>query len=803
MSPVPIFWGALFQNANEKVFRKSVGRSFCTFQIFHLFIFITAISLVLVPELPAVSEDQKNSLGNSNAQKENGLSSSDQQEGAGIADVFKNQEAEPRWISPNDVMVTDSRLPGFQVPFGDVPANVSYIPVNVTKKERPEIYESYAPDFQKSVRDIESAVFYDSVGNGVDTTFSLRGFSEGSSVIFLVDGVRVNEVDGDTVTYPLLDMTDVESIQIDRGSASPIYGSGAFGGVVHLNTRQASEKPISLFGGFELSSHRGIRFHQGLSGTIQDRWTPLGGKFTYYFNGGRNVGEGFRDNGEYRITPFNIKTAYELPDEEGKIHFGFKHVDDAISNPGAITFDQYQADPEQTLKPLDGRDYRMSIVQLGADKNFFDNHVVASVLADWRVNLAHFYTTSVTFADGAFDPDTDLVTTKSRATDLIWQVAYQDDWDWAHPLTTVGMEFRDMSNYGEEQDAFLGNVVEDSPIETNRNARPRSTTLFWRETVRLFDRIIPHVGMSHSFHWLNTEDAITPTDSLSQRYRDSSLSTGLTVRPLSWMDLYGNYSQGFRVPTIDDLAPFSGTVSTSLRPEQTDSYETGLRLRLKNKGLLKFSYFLIDMKDEIAFDITSIGPTAPFGQNINIAKSRRTGVETRLDIQPLEELDFHGSYTLTKAYVRETDPTENLVDERPLGLIPAHRFTMGATVKPLARLAEPFNGLRISFLGTYTGRQHPVSYESTTQAMLDATGGAGHLIKGYSVWDFVLSYIWRQKEIYFKITNVFDEKYYSWAVDATVFPAGWGGSTVLPAGTYTFVNPGAPREYRFGVRYEI
>ncbi len=66
-------------------------------------------------------------------------------------------------------------------------------------------------------------------------------------------------------------MRDVQSIQIERGSSSAGYGSSAFAGVVNITTGQPSPKPVHLFGGLEWTSFHGLRFNQGVSGTIQDR----------------------------------------------------------------------------------------------------------------------------------------------------------------------------------------------------------------------------------------------------------------------------------------------------------------------------------------------------------------------------------------------------------------------------------------------------------------------------------------------------------------------------------------------------
>lgn len=697
-----------------------------------------------------------------------------------------------RTSSVDSIQVITSRLPNLKQNLRETSSNVSY-------KSEEDLEETRSLTFQDAVKDLEGVTLFDSVGNGWDTELGLRGFRGSSNITFLVDGVRVNEVDGNGVVFPLLTMNNVESIQVDRGSASPIYGSNTFAGVVNITTGQPSTKRLKLFGGFEWTSFQGLNFNQGFSGTIKDELTPLGGKFKYYFNGGRNVGEGWRGNSEWRITNFDIKTAYELADEQGQAYVNVKHVADAISNPGEMTFQQYQDDETIINKPLDGRDYRNTIVQIGADKKFFDNHLTASIMNSWRTNLTHFFVTSGTFIDAPFDPDTDMVTTNGYDQNLIGQLQYEN---YLHEdifsQTRFGIEFRDQNNYGLEQDAPNGNVAEGSSRETERGADAYNTALFWRETLKFYEKVTGYFGMRHDFHWLGTDDFLRPQDSIDRRWQKSTLSTGLNYTPWEYADFFANYAQGFRVPAISDITPFGGTVSTNLEPEEADSYEAGTRLRYKDLAAYKVSYFLIDLNNEIGFDSTAVGPTAPFGQNINIAKSRRYGIEQRIDLSPIQELKFYGSYTWLRAYVRETGRGGTPFDERELGQIPENRFTFGAAAAPLARFGENYEGFKVSLRGVFTGRQHPQSYESSSQAILNATGGAGHVIKNYTVWDFMLSYEWREKMIYFKINNVFGEKYYSRAVSATSF-----GTAIYPAGTFSFVNPGAPREFVLGSKWEF
>lgn len=699
-----------------------------------------------------------------------------------------------------EVLVIASRLPSALKKINEVPSNISYI-----DKEKLEAMQPST--FQDSVESLEGVVISDQVGNGIDRSFGLRGFSQGNAVVTLVDGVQVNELDGGAVTYPLIWMSDVESIQVERGSTSPIYGSGAFAGVVNIMTRKPSRKPIHLFGGLELSSFKGIKFNQGIDGSIQDKVTPLGGRFTYYFNGGRDLNQGFRDNGEWRITNFDIKTGYELPNNNGGIRFGIKHIRDAISNPGELTLAKFQDNPHNALKLLDGRKMENTIIQIGADKKFWDDRISTSIQNNWRFNKMDFFTTSAAFPNYTygFDPDTNLVMTKSRATDLIWQLGYQDTWKWIKNESQIGMELRNAFEHDLQQSAPGGQIFEGINAKAHRTAKPNELALFWRETLTFFNRIIAYAGMRHEWDRLKVNNDLTqPAEILTKHWSASTVSTGVTIKPVKFMDIFGNYSQGFRVPSISDINPYGSTTYTNLSPEKANSYEVGTRMRYNKKAEAKMSYFLIDTKDEIVFDNTSKTAQNPYGSSANVGRTRRTGIETRLDIAPISEITAYGSYAWTQAYITKSvaDPANSFspFDGRSLGLVPKHRFTLGGTITPFKRFGKPYDGFDLSLNGVFTGDQKIQSYESTGnnssgQDLLNLVGGN---IKRYFVWNFMTSFKWKGTKIYFKINNLFGEKYFSRAIATESF-----GTAILPAGNYLMVTPGAPREYLLGMTWEF
>jgi vitamin B12 transporter len=695
----------------------------------------------------------------------------------------------PRPVQKSEKVVFASRVSQPITPLEEVPANV-------TLKGREFFWNKVPATFQEAVQDAEGVILYDQVGNGLDMNFGLRGFPESFAATFLLDGVRINEVDGGAVTLPLILMDDMESIQIDRGSASPIYGSGAFAGVVHLTTQKPSDKLMHLFGGLEFSSFQGVRFNQGVSGSIPDKISPLKGKWTYYFNGGRSGwSEGFRDNNEFHSSHFNIKTGYELPDNQGGIRVGVKHIEAYLANPGELTLAQYHANSKASNKPLDYRRLDNTILQLDADKKFWDERITASIFNSWRLNRLELQTTSGSFTDflNGYDPNTQRVTQKSRETDLVWQIDYQDSWtSWLSNKSSIGMEYRWSRDQALNLNAFQG-VITDDPPDADRIAHYQNTALFWRETLGLWERLFITAGMRHDIHDLTTQDYLNAMNNLSRRWDKSTVTVGTTFKPCSTTDVFWNYSQGFITPSISDINPFGSNATIDLQPTESDSYEVGMRFRHHDWFAFKTSFFLIDMKNEVVFDSSAITADSPFGQNTNLGASRRKGLELRGDMAPFKELYLYTSYARTSARVRETDGDGIPFDNRSLGQVPEHRITFGATLVPLRRLGEPWDGFKISVDGVFTGKQHPTAYESTTEDLLQDTG---YWIKSFSVWNFKVSQEWRGWQIYFKVNNIFDQEYFGRAVSATSF-----GTSIYPFGNYLFVTPGAPREYVWGLRW--
>jgi vitamin B12 transporter len=89
-------------------------------------------------------------------------------------------------------------------------------------------------------------------GPGQQSTIHIRG-SEFRHVLVLIDGIRVNDPSTTSreANISSLNITDIERVEIIKGSQSLLYGSDAIGGIINIITKKVLERnSVSLFKGF-------------------------------------------------------------------------------------------------------------------------------------------------------------------------------------------------------------------------------------------------------------------------------------------------------------------------------------------------------------------------------------------------------------------------------------------------------------------------------------------------------------------------------------------------------------------------
>lgn len=128
---------------------------------------------------------------------------------------------------------------------------VSEVPVSMS-------LVSSASIARRNILSVDDALRYVPGVNFVQYQANIRGSSGfargiGSRVLVLLDGIPLLAGDTGEAAWESIPITDIDHIEVVKGSGSALYGSSALGGVIDIITKDASSTPLTevrTYGGF-------------------------------------------------------------------------------------------------------------------------------------------------------------------------------------------------------------------------------------------------------------------------------------------------------------------------------------------------------------------------------------------------------------------------------------------------------------------------------------------------------------------------------------------------------------------------
>lgn len=301
-------------------------------------------------------------------------------------------------------------------------------------------------------------------------------------------------------------------------------------------------------------------------------------------------------------------------------------------------------------------------------------------------------------------------------------------------------------------------------------------------------------------------------------YRKLNPSLGFSQVLNKQATVFGNWSQGMRVPTAFELGcanennpcrvPTGLQDDPYLKPVISQTAEIGFRLFPTEKTRLTIAAFSNINKDDVAF--VRVDGSQTEGIFTNIGKTQRDGIELTARHRE-SRWELGASYTYLKARYKSNLNIPSLEDSGAEGHgdiqagpgtriagLPEHFFKFAAMyrVTPQVRV-----GGDVQFYGSQV-----VAGNENKTASGDADEAVGKdKLAGYGILNLNANYEYvKGLNFFVRVNNVFDKKYASYAtLGYNMFP---GGQLVQPgseAEGAVFYAPGAPRAVFAGVRYEF
>ena len=538
--------------------------------------------------------------------------------------------------------------------------------------------------------------------NGKNLGYYIRG-GKNRQVLILIDGIPVTDASGISFEYDLrlLPVEQVEKIEIMKGAASTLYGTGAATGVINITLKKTTKKDIQGNAYVNIGSnnttdnhkYNGQDFNQGLS--------VSGGKKVNYFAGFNST----ETKGMSQIAGENYEPdSFSRQNLLGKI--GFKATNklsmdffgnyDKIKNNYDFTFDNTGFnDTAANVTTSEQFRFGFSPKYKYNKGEFVLNSGFTKITRDYTELNAFSNTIDYSVYDSrSIVVDGFNKYNFSKQLFLILGANYQfNDMKSQTPFSTIANE-NTKFNIIDGYTALVYNS--DFGLNINAGARLNNHSAYGNNFVYNFN---PSYNFKTSF-------------------------------PLK---VLASYSTAYVTPSLYQL--FSEYGNANLTPEKNTTIEAGFETELVNKKVkLNAVAFYRDQNNAIDFYFDSTTFEAYY---INVTgETKAKGVETSLNVALTQKLQFNGNYTFTQ------------VDAALDRLIPKHKANAGLDFQATNRTLFSVNY-------QYFDARNDAFFDGNTFGVVTTKLGSYQLVNALAKYEILKSRL----TIFGAVTNIFNEEF--------------------------------------------
>ncbi|TJW13213.1 MAG: TonB-dependent hemoglobin/transferrin/lactoferrin family receptor [Mesorhizobium sp.] len=476
----------------------------------------------------------------------------------------------------------------------------------------------------------------------VSSSINIRGLQDFGRVAVIVDGARQDfqRSDHGTQSTFYVDPELIKSVDVIRGPVANTYGSGAIGGVVFFDTKDADDFlrdgetwAASATGRYE-SNGKGWTTSATGAYRFNENWDALGNivyrNYSDYKDGGGDTVEGTG----FDVLSGLLKTTIR-PTDNSELKLGW-----VGSSAG---WNEISGDTPVNDVDLKANTFTARYNITDEDKSWLDLHINASY------NKTNLDLTSL-IPQNRFDPVTGLpvVLPAGSASTFdvgtsgidIWNTSRFETGGIAHELTYGGDWVGD--------DVETGGTAGGDSFYTPSGKRDVSGAYFQDKLT--WDWLEVVTGLRYDSYSLKGSSSETSGDRLSPRIT-VGVSPFESAR-LSGLQFYGTYAEGYRSPSITETlisdnhpagVSFPFLPNPNLKPETGKTVEFGVNystngiIQVDDALRLKAAYFNNNVDNYIdGVTLSAYDPTSgcPFGPGVpicfqyqNFAKAKIRGFE--------------------------------------------------------------------------------------------------------------------------------------------------------------------------------
>jgi outer membrane receptor protein involved in Fe transport len=658
----------------------------------------------------------------------------------------------------------------------------------------------------------------------------LLGAPQGLSVY--MNGVRLNEVFGDTVNWDLLPQSAIRTLNLMPGS-NPLFGLNTLGGALSLETKTGFSDPgaeVRLSGG---------SFDRRLVGV---QVGAHGERLAYYFAADMFKEDGWRAYSPTEAARALLATTYRSAGTTVDLTLSAAESD--LNGNGPAPVQLLAQDWRAIFTHPDRTKNRLTLATLRGEQ-VLSPHARLSGVAYVRRNRTTTFNgdqgewarcqdpASAAFVCSGDDDGDQTPVTDAAGQGVPYDAVRPYD---ASDNTTATTQYGyglaaqlavDKPVAARENHAFAGASVDEgradftaqtalARLSPTRGTLPtdivdpaslvavdsltRRLGVYASDTFSLRPDLFLSLSARYNLSTLTLEDRLGDDLSGHHRFQRLNPAAGLSYQPRRWLGAFGGYSESTRTPTPLELTcanpdapcrlPNSFLSDPPLEQVVARTFEVGVRGRFERLSTT-LSYdvaaFRTTNDDDIIF--ISAGAVTNLGYFSNVGQTRRQGVEAGLTGRQLlgaaGRVEWSLRYTWLDATFQTTfdAPSPNHPDADDEGSV---EVTAGARLPGVPRHLG-----KATVTWVWANRLSVAANVVAQSSQVRRADEANLLdrVPGFAVLDLRASYdIATAATVFLKVSNVFDTRYSTFSVLGDA-------STVLGPGydNPRFNGPGAPR----------
>lgn len=550
-----------------------------------------------------------------------------------------------------------------------------------------------------------------SYGNRYTPLLDMRGYGTSSgyqNIVVTLDGRRLNNIDGMPQLLGAIPLTDIDRIEITKGSGSVMFGDGATAGTIQIYTRPHTgtsiEASLGNSGGRGVSATAGLR-KDVISLSASADYAGLDGYSEPDITGQRDSSSNRTWRGSLELRPVDH---LKLNLDGSSTRIDTRYV-------GYLSQAQFDADPAQN----GGKTYTHQML----DSDQWGLGVAAELASGWKLTAKHNREDKRSLYSSGWGANYDY-----NSDDLALQ--YQ----------------------GGALDATAGvQTFDGTRVGSADHTRKNNTGWYAQARYRLGETTLSAGARAEDVAYTYTPDAGAM---LKANHKLNAWDIGVNQRLDERLSLFANYNRAFQAPDIDRF--FSGVYDANwnLVGMEFNSFISPAISHTVNLGLnhvtaanrLKLTLFRANLDDEIYFDPATYN-------NTNLDKTHKYGLELQDSWRATETLSATLNYAYTRAIIDQASQ-DSAYNGKDLPGVPRHGATLG-----LGWQATSAAHLQI----THTWR-------SSAYAVDDFANNFAQRQAAFQSTDVAFRYRHNNLEWFATVDNLFERKNGLWIQDNVIYP---------------------------------